>query len=723
MKKALFLSHLVFFVIVWLCIAAYTFLAILDPIIPYSLSIFGAFIIFLDLLALPLLFVWWKRGPKTIEHETWTLLIGVIILFYWGFATIHSFLTLNLNDLQLRWTAFAYIWEVVIVGALAAYAVVRIVRFARQFLEENHSSLSPAIIHARIAGLPLRAVAVYGAIVIFGYILGSVQLVLFSNLPPLEVAKNLMTGITTAALSSFFIFFLLERILESAREKSGELLARSGEKRIPLRRFTLFSKIYAISGLLALLNVSFFGTMAFRMNQRILEDQLQERILHALEIVRFTLQNKGQMPREEEIRNLFGAHGAVRLLPYASDDPGGKRVSILRDSRVEVRGVLPVSDDAYLSAAIRLGDFDEGLREFLRASVFILLMILAAIAIIGTLFARAVTIPTKKILARARDMGQGNFTEVTGVYTNDEHEDIGEALVEAAQKLHTSYIHLEEEVRRRTEQVILANVKLKEQVGELDRTAKRLVRRDFELQEANERLREIDEAKTHFVSIAAHQLRTPLSAIKWTLHMLFSGDLGSVSEEQKRILAHALESTARLITLVGDLLNVASIESGKMMYYKSTFHPKEFISNLIREISPKAKEKGLLLEQGESDESFPEAEGDKDKLMLALLSIAENAIHYTPEGGTVRIVLTKSDNARYQIKISDTGIGVPKHQQHLLFQKFFRGDNVIRRKIQGTGIALYVAQRIIEAHGGKIHVESEEYKGSVFTIILPFAGK
>lgn len=726
MKKTLFSINLILFGIVWIGITLYTILAIRDPEVFYSAATFWLFIFLLDILVLPLISLWWKIGPKTITHKVWVLMATLIAVFWWGFFTVYSFLSMHLNSLQYRWIAFAYIWEVVVVGAIGAYLVARIAKFSQRFLDGNARGMKPEDIHGTIATIPLRASAVFAGVVTFGYIIGSFQLYYFSGLPSSETAKNLLTGIMTGIFGSLLLFFLLEKIIHPVLKQSGMFLESSYVSRTRIRRrFSLFTKIYAVSAILVFISVGFFGAMAYGMGQSILEEQLALRLRQELTAVATHFAAEGILPPEADLRKRFGEHGEVRVLNRIADEAVlQEHIVIERDMAVTITGTIVLDDHTYIQGTLFESDFDGSLNALLIYSILVFLMLLVIVSVTSTFFTYSITRPIDEIKAGSIRMGEGNFSVPITVYTDDELEDMGVALNNAARKLKTSYLHLEEEVEKRTKQVAETNVKLKEQVDKLDRTTKRLVRRDFELQQANEWLREIDEAKTHFVSVAAHQLRTPLSAIKWTLHLFLSGDLGVISEEQKRILGEALGSTTRLITLVGDLLNVARIESGKMAYYKSEFQPKGIIDDLIREISPQAKEKKLTLQSSEeSRDVFPQAVGDRDKLMQALLSIAENAINYTPEGGMVRISLRKPDESHYQVEISDTGIGIPKHQQQLLFQKFFRADNVLRQKIQGTGLALYIAHRIIQAHGGTIEAQSEENQGSIFIITLPFISK
>jgi signal transduction histidine kinase len=285
-------------------------------------------------------------------------------------------------------------------------------------------------------------------------------------------------------------------------------------------------------------------------------------------------------------------------------------------------------------------------------------------------------------------------------------------------RIKSFYERLKIKVRERTRELVSANEKLAEQIGELDHTSRLLIRRDFERQQIMNHLREIDESKSSFVSIAAHQIRAPLSAVKWSFNMLLSGDLGDLTEEQKAIVRHAAESMEHLIVLVGDLLNIAHIESGKIEYKYGNYAPAELVSQIADMIRPKAQEKKIICTVTTPADPI-QANGDIDKLRLVVQNIAENAVTYTQEGGKISIVLRVRDAEHYEIAIQDNGMGIPQNQQHQLFEKFFRCANVIKRQIAGTGLGLYLAKRIVEAHGGTIEVTSQEHVGSTFTIVLP----
>jgi signal transduction histidine kinase len=738
-----FRVNLVVFIFAWIIFGGYTFISIFKPDLEYSVRIFWTFLLILDVLAAPLLWLWYKAYPQTVRNSTHIGIAAVIFVFFYGFATIHSFISLQLNNLQVRWLGFVYIWEVVVVGALVAYCVGLTTKFADDFLQRKKNADDPTKIHEKLAFTPLKASFVYIGIVLFGYGIGSAQLYIFSKLPLLETFKNFTNGVVASILSSFAVYFLMERVLAQALKKSGSQSAAleiSGSR--PRRHTSLFIKIYGITGLLALMSVGFFTTVALGRTQAVLEDGLIRRMRDVVDLTHIQRQSYegGELVFEEQKRFL-GEQGKFHLLARTSlnenysipediltllpDESTSisldhETIFYNRDRQVKIIGFFPMDDFHMAAVAVFGQDFSEGLQLLIGYNIGLFFMIVAAVAIIGTLFAHSITVPIREIKEGGIRMGKGIFSQPITVYTNDELEDLSVALNQAGQELQHSYEHLEEEVKQRTQEIEKINKEQQEQIRRLDETSRRLVRRDFELQMANQKLREIDESKSQFVSIAAHQLRTPLSAIKWTFSMLMSSDFGDMTLAQETAIRRASDSVDRIIALVGDLLNVARIESGQIIYKFVPFQIDKLIETVLQDVSPKAMQKHITITVGKPRKKLPEIRGDVERLELVIQNLVENAVNYTSEGGSIKIQYKQSDEQHYEVSISDTGIGIPKQQMPLLFQKFFRGDNVVKLQKPGTGLGLYAASRIVEAHGGTIQVQSEEGKGSTFSVRLPF---
>lgn len=230
------------------------------------------------------------------------------------------------------------------------------------------------------------------------------------------------------------------------------------------------------------------------------------------------------------------------------------------------------------------------------------------------------------------------------------------------------------------------------------------------------RERLISEMKTEFITIAAHQMRTPLSGMKWALGSLISGDQGMVTERQKEIVGKVFESNELLIRLVNDLLDVSRIEQGRFGYDVKKGDVVELMHSVVNNLETLCKKKNITITFDCPDEII--VPFDTEKLTLAFNNVLENAINYTREGGSVTVEC-KKDAEFVTLTTTDTGIGIPKDQIPKLFTRFYRGDNARLAKPEGTGLGLFLVKNIIVAHGGSVWVESEENVGTTVFMKLP----
>lgn len=231
------------------------------------------------------------------------------------------------------------------------------------------------------------------------------------------------------------------------------------------------------------------------------------------------------------------------------------------------------------------------------------------------------------------------------------------------------------------------------------------------------RERAIAKVKSEFISVTAHQLRTPLSAIKWILKMIIDGDTGAINDAQKDYLEKGYESNERLIRLVNDLLNVARIEEGRFGYRFEMGDFVGLIKRTVLEFQPQAQAKGIKLLLEEPQDFTPHILMDAQRVMLLVQNLIGNALNYTKQG-SIRITVTLKDGY-IQCMIQDTGLGIPEAQKSRIFSKFFRADNAVHQQTEGTGLGLFIARNIVVRHGGSIWFESEEGKGTTFYFTLP----
>ncbi len=238
-----------------------------------------------------------------------------------------------------------------------------------------------------------------------------------------------------------------------------------------------------------------------------------------------------------------------------------------------------------------------------------------------------------------------------------------------------------------------------------------------ELENANEKLKALDKARSEFITIASHQLRTPPATIKWYLSSVLDGDYGKLKSEQKEILEKTNRTNNSLISLVDDMLNVSRIERGKMEFLFQPANLLDLAKITFEQLEPIAKEKGLKLTFKAPKGKFPEIMADKEKVRQVMNNLIDNAIKYT-KAGSVNISL-RTENGQIVFQTEDTGKGITPEEADSIFEKFSRGKESVKQSA-GLGLGLYVAKIIISQHKGKIWAESSgANKGSKFIFSLP----
>lgn len=240
------------------------------------------------------------------------------------------------------------------------------------------------------------------------------------------------------------------------------------------------------------------------------------------------------------------------------------------------------------------------------------------------------------------------------------------------------------------------------------------------LRDTNKRLKLLDETKDDFISMASHQLRTPLTSVKGYLSLVLDGDAGQISESQRKLLTQAFFSSQRMVFLIADLLNVSRLKTGKFIIERTMVNLADIIEQELAQLVETAKSRGLTLEF-HKPEHFPDLNIDETKTRQVIMNFCDNAIYYTPAGGHIQVVLQDLDKS-IEWKVVDDGIGVPKEDQHHLFSKFYRAKNAQKARPDGTGLGLFMAKKIIVAQGGAIIFNSQEGKGSTFGFTFPKAG-
>ncbi len=228
----------------------------------------------------------------------------------------------------------------------------------------------------------------------------------------------------------------------------------------------------------------------------------------------------------------------------------------------------------------------------------------------------------------------------------------------------------------------------------------------------------IENISSDFVSLASHQLRTPLSAVKWNTEILMSQKQGKLTRKQLETLRVIYRSNERAINLVNDLLDVSRIQEGMIHLEFRPTKVESVVEEIIDSFNILVKTSHVSINFEIINGPLPQIEIDREKLKRVIVNLLSNSIKYTPAEGKIRISIEKKPKV-IEIRVMDSGIGIPKVDQKKIFSKFFRSPKVIKLAPDGTGLGLYIAKSLIEAMSGKITFQSQEGKGTTFVLTFP----
>lgn len=268
--------------------------------------------------------------------------------------------------------------------------------------------------------------------------------------------------------------------------------------------------------------------------------------------------------------------------------------------------------------------------------------------------------------------------------------------------------------------IALENAIAFSEIQQFNKTLQEKIQRaTHNLRSANEQLKQLDTAKDEFISLAGHQLRTPLTTVKGYVSMLSEGDFGKLNSEQKKSIELALDGSNRMARLIDDLLNVSRMEAGKFYIDASKVDLNKVVPEELAMLKTLAQSKGVTIKYSPPVRPVSTLKLDDNKTRQAIMNLAENAVQYSAKKNGIVEVILYERNGNIVFKVKDNGIGVPKEQQAKLFSKMFRASNAKEIRPDGTGLGLYLVKRVVEDQGGKIIFESKPAKGSTFGFSIP----
>jgi len=388
---------------------------------------------------------------------------------------------------------------------------------------------------------------------------------------------------------------------------------------------------------------------------------------------------------------------------------------ILGHDEVYAEAHIPLSDDyteASVAVLVNMDDFFH-FRGQLTRNLILSLSLIGSIALLGLAFLiqKGVSSPLRDLQAVAEKMSLGNYWRRASVRSNDE---IGQLAI--------AFNTMANAVQSRTTELNNLTASLEDQVetrtAELREQATRLAKTNRDLVVARKQAEDANKLKSEFLSTMSHELRTPLNAINGYTQIMLAGMTGPFSQEQHEYLDRIWSNGNHLLRLINDVLDLAKIEAGRIDIVKEPFGLREWLDGIVSQVQGLADEKKLDFEVT-FDERMPGAiVADSDRLRQVAINLLSNAIKFTDKG-SVKLAIRRQGKDKWELAVSDTGIGIPSHAQEYIFDEFRQVDGSSRRQHGGTGLGLAIVRNLCLMMSGNIRVKSQVGEGSTFTVLLP----
>lgn len=725
----------------WLNALIYVAFTYQFEILPVSWGVFGLLLFSIDIFIIPAIFLSFPKdtlSPRRVLVAFWAVLVPL----YWIFSPLYEFLGLYATTrAELQMLMANYIWEVPVIGLLGVaflyYYFTRILKNYKKIQAGDHAQLTK--VYKQLVRFPIFAGLLMFTISLIAILFGIFVIALpYLHIPPREALKEIINVSTIGLLTAILFFFVIGQILRSWLEtlpKSKDNGATLTNENLP---FPLSRKLTIIVVVMSFFAFVVYVPVSYKHTQILLETQIFERLSFGLDqFVQqgfnsrgandFTISAKPYTVGEHGYIGIVDARGQfltthpqnfTRLQDILHQQNLVERILNNNNSQFSFHYqdnaylvALPLGNDRLISVAYET-DFLKQLTPLISKSLIVLAAFGLVFTVLASYFIKGIADPISRLAKAARAMARHQHFAPITVRSGDEIEILANEFTEMSRQIHDYESGLEQKITERTEQLSATNAELQEKTIVLEHVLE-------DVKKVDEELARLNRAKSEFISMASHQLRTPLTAIKWYGKILSNSGIKRLTPVQLRAYHQIISANERMIELVNALLNVSRIEMGTLAIEPREIEIGKIIENALKDIWPLAVEKGVKLIAG----PFPKITATLDPKFLEIIinNLATNAVRYTPEDGQVNLSLS-SNNKYVIIKVADTGLGIPKNEQSKIFSKFFRASNVIDEEPQGTGLGLYITKSVVEMLGGKISFSSQENKGTVFTISLPRTG-
>lgn len=547
------------------------------------------------------------------------------------------------------------------------------------------------------------------------------------------IRKKLILFSMLFIFSVIILGYLSNYVLEKSHKSMNMLIYEY----LPVLTSFNYLKNLALNYRLNLDEYLFTGSNVYLQNMKNLKNEIDEKF--------YFLEEKNVREKEimNELKNSFNSYFLLTesLITFYQYDPQNIESINIKKNKIDSllsNAILSKIDLISKEEEARILGLIKEIENLHSSNIFLIFLLTAFLAsssiAYSFLISQSIVKPLKEIENATRKIAEGNFGLEVKVKTKDEFgvlanhfNEMSRKLLEFKEKIEAHQKELEKTVEERTKEL---NKKIKEltntkialtnMMEDLNETNIKLLKAQKELKKSFRELKKLDLEKDRFISIASHELKTPMTAILGFSQLLSIDKIAEDTETRHKYLNIIQSEIKRLNKLITNILDLSRIDLGTMKFTIVNIDLSQFMEEIRSEMEQRAREKNLILEFN-LDKNLQNLKTDKEKLKEILINLIDNAIKYTEKGKI--IVNAQKQNNFIKFSVSDTGIGIPKEAYKKLFTRFYQVESPLTRKVGGSGLGLSICKELVEALGGKIWFKSKVGKGTTFYFALPLKFK